>query len=151
MYFALLRWIIEKVQLQSLGDEPADQGPSLRFVQNEQESFWAPATRNRGPGAELSGHWHVTNLTLRNIVLVNARLADTGSQADGIAMSIRVTAIPPEGTRQVHVGFSCFPPITEGEESVKLDVIFSDNHAKKHQVCGIFYYKRAPLYCTARS
>jgi hypothetical protein len=144
MYFALLRWVTEKVWLPRLGAEPAaNQLPSLRFVQHEQESFWAPATRNRGPGTELSGHWQVTNLTQRNIVVVNARLTDT-NKANGIAISIRVTAIPPGGTRQVHVGFSCFPPITNGEELVKLDLIFTDNYAKNYQVCAVFCYKRAP-------
>src|SRR5262249_622356 len=46
----------------------------LRFVQNEQQSFWGPSGSGNKPGTQVAGHWHVTNTSDRNLVLLRVRL-----------------------------------------------------------------------------
>lgn len=70
------RWALSKVKNhpdKNLQDEvPKD---ALRFVQNEQQSFWGPAQHGKEVGTQVHGHWHVTNIAKDwNFVLLHARL-----------------------------------------------------------------------------
>jgi hypothetical protein len=57
------RWALRKVKNhpdKNRQDEvPKD---ALRFVQNEQQSFWGPAQWGKEMATQVRGHWHVTNI-----------------------------------------------------------------------------------------
>src|SRR5262245_19296054 len=53
---------------------PAKERP-LRFVLNDQQSFWGPANRREEEGTQLHTHWHVTNISDRNFLILKARVA----------------------------------------------------------------------------
>jgi putative intracellular protease/amidase len=112
----------------------------LRFVQNEQQSFWGPATLGKEQGTQVAGHWTVTNTLHSPIVLLKARL--DGYSASHVHVATEGTTgeyssrafIPARSIRQVVVQFSFFPVIASGFDPLFADVIFTDNFEDEHRV-----------------
>jgi hypothetical protein len=147
-----IRWALSKVsQPKGAGvNALLGGGRPLRFVQNEQQSFWGPAGSPIKPATQIAGHWHVTNTTDLTVVLLRAHLDGHDHQAQMIATSgfrdrvyARLTPIPAESMAQVTVNFMCSPPIISGTEPLIVDVIFTDNYEREHRVPSRFRYIRA--------
>jgi hypothetical protein len=122
----------------------------LRFVQTEQQSFWGPATRNRDPGTQVSGHWHVTNMSDLNVVLLRARLDGYEAQQSHVAaygfrdrVYSHLTPIPAGVMGQVTATFMFFPSIKTDNEPLIVDVIFTDNYEEEHRVPSRFRFIHA--------
>ena len=72
------RWVASKFW--SAKNSPAESPPPaersspaespLRFVIDEQRSFWGPVKSGDLPGTQVSGNWHVTNVSDRDIVFI---------------------------------------------------------------------------------
>ena len=75
---SILRWGLKPVRwawskLSQRSPTPDIRRP-LRFVQDEQQSFWGPAKNGEEHGTQIAGQWHVTNISDRDVVLLRARL-----------------------------------------------------------------------------
>ena len=123
----------------------------LRFVQNEQQSFWGPAMNGQEPGTQVAGHWHVTNTSDRNVVLLRARLDGypraftnfVATEGQHSRMYSSTHPIPARHMAQVTVNLVFFPPITSGAEPLVADIIFTDNFEDEHHARSRFRYIRA--------
>jgi hypothetical protein len=124
----------------------------LRFVQNEQQSFWAPCSRGQDPGTQVAGHWHVTNTTDRNIVLLRVRfdghlsvfsnVLTEGMREDRLYSSTH--PIPAHQMGRVSANCMFYPPIISGADPLIVDVIFTDNYENEHRTRSItFRFVRA--------
>jgi hypothetical protein len=123
----------------------------LRFVQNEQQSFWAPCSRGQDPGTQVAGHWHVTNTTDRNIVLLRVRLdghlsvfsnvLTEGMREDRLYSSTH--PIPAHQMGRVSANCMFYPPIISGADPLIVDVIFTDNYENEHRTRSTFRFVRA--------
>ena len=120
--------------------KPSQISRPLRFVQNEQQSFWGLAKRGDQPGTQVVGHWQVTNTSDRHIWLLRARLhghpsgySHVATQGeDGLYSSMHPALA--EHMRGVVANFTFFPPIRSGTEPLVVDVIFTDNFEDEHRV-----------------
>jgi hypothetical protein len=150
------RWVASKFW--SAKNSPAESPPPaersspaespLRFVIDEQRSFWGPVKSGDLPGTQVFGNWHVTNVSDRDIVLLNVRLENYG------AKHLRVStkeADPEAGTATFDSRNPCragrmsevitdlifFPEICHGSKPLIADVIFTDNYAEEHRVSSV--------------
>jgi len=100
--------------------KPARIDRPLRFVQNEQQSFWHPARRVDQPGTQVAGRWHVTNTSDQNIFLLSARLDGHASPADYVVveghdgMHSQRNPVPAQHMVSMSAHFMLFPSITSG-------------------------------------
>jgi hypothetical protein len=120
-----------------------DRDRPLRFVQNEQQSFWGPSKRGNELGTQVAGHWHVTNTTDRDVVLLRVRLDGYRSTfshmaTEGIRESSSTHPIPAHRMRGVSASLTFFPPIVSGTEPLVADVIFIDNYEDEHRTRSTF-------------
>jgi hypothetical protein len=123
----------------------------LRFVQNEQQSFWGPCRRGQDPGTQVAGHWHVTNTTDRNIVLLRVRLdgypsvfsnvMTEGMREDRLYSS--TYTIPAHQMGRVSANCMFYPPIISGADPLIVDVIFTDNYENEHRARSTFPFVSA--------
>src|ERR1700683_2852830 len=121
----------------------------LRFVQDEQQSFWGPARNGQQDGTQVSGGWHVTNMSDRNVVLLRARLEGHDTIFGHVAteglrdrLYAQMTPIPAEHMGRVVANLMYFPPIISGNGPLVADVIFTDNYEDEHRVPSRFRYIR---------
>lgn len=111
----------------------------LRVVQVDSTSFWGHMRRGSELGTQISGHWHVTNTSLRKLVLLKVRLVGYDAATshvvtegpDGVYGS---RIIRPRQITAIAVNLSYFPPIIVGQKSLVADVIFTDNYEDEHRV-----------------
>jgi hypothetical protein len=105
------RWIVNLAsKIRSTAKAGAER--PLRFVQNEQQSFWGPAMNGQEPGTQIAGHWHVTNTSDRNVVILRARLDGYPCKHSHVATSgfrdrvyAAITPVPAESMAQVTANF----------------------------------------------
>jgi hypothetical protein len=125
---------------------------TLRFVQDEQQSFWGTAGRGNEMGTQVAGRWRVTNTSDRNIFLLRARLDGHASPADhvitegGRGIYSSRHAVPAHQMANVSVHFMLFPPIASGTEPLVADVIFTDNLENEHRVRARFRSIQRPAH-----
>lgn len=67
--FGPIRWVWSKIK-----GGPRRRPISLSFVQSDRECRWSVARRGEELGTHVHGHWHVTNSSEGNVVLLKARL-----------------------------------------------------------------------------
>lgn len=117
----------------------------LRFVLNDQQSFWGQARSGDQAGTQVTGHWNVTNVSDRDIVILGARLANHAAH-----MTVVLTEGPADrfGRRtfnsrnsiranrmsQVTANLFFFPAICDGYDPLIADVVFTDNYESEHIV-----------------
>jgi hypothetical protein len=147
------RWLRSKLRRRSVHWTEGGSERPLRFVQDEQSSFWAPAPAKAGQdiGNQVSGRWHVTNVSDRNIVLLRARLHGYQAMRGNVhAHGLRddkvypaLMPIPAEKMGRVSADLFFFPAIISGNDPLVADIIFTDNYEKEHRVPSRFRYIRA--------
>jgi hypothetical protein len=142
-----VRWAWSKLPQRS--PQPNINRP-LRFVQDERQSFWGPARRGEEPGTQVAGHWHVTNTSDRNVVLLRVRLDGYQSDVSNVAteglrdrLYSSTYSIPAHRMARVTANLMCYPPIATGQEPLVADVIFTDNFEDEHRVRSRFRSIRA--------
>jgi hypothetical protein len=146
---APVRWIWSQLAKQRRAAKPSVARP-LRFVQSEQRSFWGPAGMGQQQGTQVSGHWHVTNMSDRNVVLLRARLDGYVHSQQHVGTSgFRDKAYPPimpvpaGKMAQVTADLIFFPSIISSTGPLVADVIFTDNYEEEHRVPSRFRFIRA--------
>ena len=149
---APFRWVWSK--LTKIHKQEAVPKDALRFVQNEQRSFWGagsswgPGTSGKETGTHVCGHFHVTNIVKDwNFVLLQVKLAGYDHKHSVVATSgfrdrpyPALTPIPAGKTAQVNVNLFFYPAITQDTEPLIADVIFMDNYGQEHRVPSTFRY-----------
>jgi TIR domain len=124
-----------------------DSNRPLRFVQNEQQSFWAPSKRGDEPGTQVAGHWHVTNTSDQDVVLLRVRLDGhtsafgniaTEGMTDGLFSSTH--PIPAHRMLRVAANLFYYPAIISGTEPLVVDAIFTDNYEQEHRKRSTFHF-----------
>jgi predicted permease len=118
----------------------------LRFVLNDEQSFWGQARIGDQPGTQVSGRWDVTNVCDRDVVILGARLANHLAQttvvftkspvADRFARHTFGSGNPIPANRMSEIMITLFfsPPICDGYDPLTADVIFTDNYEGQHVV-----------------
>jgi hypothetical protein len=82
---ARIRWLRAKFRkpqvltTQAMHEQATPERP-LRFVQIDQQSFWGSARSADQAGNQVCGHWNVTNVSDRDIAILNVRLAGHTAQ-----------------------------------------------------------------------
>jgi hypothetical protein len=121
----------------------------LRFVLNERQSFWARCRRGSENGTQVSAHWHVTNMSDRNYLLLEARL--NGHRCHDV---VTLGPAPEQPTHtfgrtfgknpiQAHemtelvATFMVFPPIDRDRDDIVADAIFTDNYGDEHRIRSV--------------
>jgi hypothetical protein len=106
---------------------------------------------NKEPGTQVAGHWHVTNTTDQNVVLLRARLDGYSCTSHVHTSGFRdrvypvTTPVPAESMAQVTAQFMCFPPIITSNKPLVVNVIFTDNFEDEHRVRARFRCNQAPM------
>jgi hypothetical protein len=128
----------------------------LRFVLNEHQSLWSHSSNNGQPGTYVHGHWHVTNVTDRDFVLLTARLSGYDAQfprvmtqspsADqfGVRTFASKNPILAGQLSEVAADFHFFPAILHGRDPFVADVIFTDNYGDEHRIRSVRFPYRGP-------
>jgi TIR domain len=123
----------------------SDGNRPLRFVQNEQQSFWGPCKRGNEQGTQVAGHWHVTNTSDRDVVLLHVRLDGHTSTfsnvaTEGIEDRLYGSTHPIPAHRMGRISANLFycPPIASGTKPLVADVIFTDNYENEHRARATF-------------
>ena len=138
-----LRWFRSRTK-----SKVQQKGISLSFVQSDQHCSWSVAGLNDQSGTHVYGHWHVTNSSDSDVMILKARL---GKYATHFT---RVGTRHPEDERpifgnysiqshqmsEVSVDFTFFPPIGRAPKPIISDVIFTDNFGYEHRVRTQFSY-----------
>ena len=148
--FAPFRWITSKIASRKK-KQPVER--PLRFAQEDHQSAWSPATAGDRHGTQVHGHWHVTNISNRNVVLLRARLDGHGAQFSHV-LAVRSDSnrrefgsnnpIPAETMSEVAADFTFFPAICHGREPFVCDVTFTDNYEEEHRVRSVRIPYRGP-------
>jgi hypothetical protein len=147
--FAPFRWIAAKIGSHKK-KQPIER--PIRFVLEERQSFWGPAKSGHEDGTQVHGHWHVTNMTDRNVVLLRARLEGHEAKNSHVLALTGTNRrqfdsrkpIPAQTISEVMADFMFFPAICGGSEPVVCDVIFTDNYEDEHRIRSVrFRYIRA--------
>ena len=119
---------------------PARSLRPLRFVQVEAQSFWGPARRGDEQGTQIAGHWHVTNISDQDVVLLRVRLdgyqSDFGNVAtEGLDERLYSSTFPVRAhcMASVTVNLMYFPAIHTGRAPLVADVFFTDNYENEHR------------------
>jgi hypothetical protein len=112
-----------------------------------------PAGSGNEQGTQLSGHWHVTNITKPSeqagenwdFVLLRVRIEGREHRNACIATSgfrerlyQQFTPIPAGKMAQAHADIMFFPAIANGTEPLHVDVIFTDNYGQEYRVPSKF-------------
>jgi hypothetical protein len=111
----------------------------LRFVPNERQALWTTGSVGSRQVTQVHGHWHVTNVSNRNVVLLQVRLANYEAEYSRVATKgpNPETGSPTFDNRnpiiagrmsEVIAHFTFSPPICDGHEPLVADVIFTDNY-----------------------
>jgi hypothetical protein len=143
--FAPFRWIAS--QIKSRKKPPAER--PLRFVLDEHQSIWSRAKSGDRQGTNVFGHWHVTNVSGRDVVLLRARLENYNAETSHVATKGTPDAqlmvptfdhknpIPAGEMSQVIAHFSFYPPICDSREPLVVDVIFTDNYEEEYRLRSV--------------
>jgi|SRR5664279_2862622 len=124
----------------------------LRFVLDDHQSLWSPAKSGDQHGTQVHGHWHVTNISDLNVVLLHARLEGHEAKfshvlalrGDNRRAFARRSPIPANTMSEVAADFTYFPAICSGREPLIADVIFTDNYEEEHRVRSVRFPYRGP-------
>jgi hypothetical protein len=127
----------------------------LRFVSDDHQSIWAEARegtqKNAQVGTQVSGHWHVSNVSDRDFVILKARLHGFEAKFAHV-----VTRGPKNNTfgskhpvrahtmSEVAATLMFFPAICDGHEPLIADVIFVDNYGDEHIVPSVRFKHVGP-------
>jgi hypothetical protein len=143
---APFRWLAAKFRATLARERsPLNERP-LRFVLNDQRSFWGQAHNGDQAGTQVNGQWHVTNVSDRDVVILGARLANHSAQTTFVATKSPVgdrvgvhifdfrNFIPANRMSEVVMTLFFFPPICDGYVPLIADVIFTDNYEGQHVV-----------------
>jgi hypothetical protein len=137
-----VRWVWSKLPQRS--PHPNVSRP-LRFVQDEQQSFWGPAGRGEEQGTQIAGRWHVTNISDQDVILLKARLDGRQTEfghvaTEGLSDRLYGFTYPIHAHRiaRVTANLTYFPAIQTGRAPLIADVIFTDNFENEHRVRSRF-------------
>ena len=134
--WAPIRWLAAKFRRKP---SPLHERP-LRFVLNDQRSFWGQAGSGDQAGTQVYGHWNVTNVSDRDVVILGARLANHSAQTTVVLTKNPVPdrfGVYTFGSRnpilanrmsEITITLFFFPPICDGYDPLTADVIFTDNY-----------------------
>jgi hypothetical protein len=144
--FAPIKWLWANFRTRAKSQpSPPDERP-LRFVPDGQLSSWGRVSRGNEPGTQVAGHWNVTNVSDRNVVILDARLANHAAEftlvatesavADrfGVRLFDSKNPIPAHRMSKVVATLHFFPSICDGPDPLVADVIFIDNYEREHVV-----------------
>lgn len=128
-----------------------DTARPLRFVQDEQQSFWGPSKRGNEEGTQVVGHWFVTNTSDRSVVLLRVRLDGYPSVSSLVVTEgmrenqLYSSTYPIHAHRMARVtaNFTFFPSIISGNGPLAADVLFTDNYEDEHRTRSTFHFVKA--------
>jgi hypothetical protein len=142
--FAFIKWgwtLVSDVLSKFAQARQRQKKPPLRFVLNEQASFWTPAGTQEG--THVRGFWYVTNTSVRNVVLLKARLRNRQAhffhvhayeQSD---VPSGGALIPAHHRVQMTADLSFLTVICTPREDLVADVIFTDNYGEEHRIRSV--------------
>jgi hypothetical protein len=136
-----LSWMRSKVPARTVDEK----GP-IRFVLNEQQSFWSTNVQN----TQVSGHWHVTNISERSVTLLAVRMPNLPQpQFSRVSTQALRTIertfelanpIPPGQMTEALTSLTFIPPISRDEKNPLItDVIFTDNYGDEHRIRNVSF------------
>jgi hypothetical protein len=113
----------------------------------------------------VAGHWDVTNVSDRDVVILGARLVDHSAQTTFVATKSPLdngfgvhtfgsrNPIPGNQMSEITMMLFFFPPICDGHDPLTADVIFTDNYEGQHVVrqAQFLPIKPAPTTLDAKS
>ena len=120
----------------------------ISFVPNDLRCHWSGVRFNEQSGTFVNGHWHVTNSSESDVMILKARLskyatrfAQVSTRHPGDERPIFGSyPIQPHQMSEISVDFTLFPPIGRAPKPIISDVIFTDNFKNEHRVRTQFYY-----------
>jgi hypothetical protein len=139
----LLRWLRSRKK-----NDARPKGISLIFVPNDQRCRWGGAKHNDQSGTFVSGHWHVTNSSESDVMILKARFGKYATRFVNVRTRhpederLIVGDYPIQSHRmsEVSADFTFFPPIARAPKPIISDVIFTDNFGNEHRVRTRFSY-----------
>jgi hypothetical protein len=151
---APIRWLAAKFRAIQRQPSPLDERP-LRFVLDEGRSFWGPARNGDQALTQVAGHWDVTNVSDRDVVILGARLANHSAQTTLVLTKSPVAGVRTFGSRnpipantmsEIMITLFFCPPICDGYDPLLADVIFTDNYEGQHIVRQVRFCPIRPVY-----
>jgi hypothetical protein len=141
------RWLASKIRSNEAAvPQPLAEAP-LYFSTDDQASAWSPAKKDESSGTQVVGHWHVTNVSNRDLVLRKVRLEGyeathshvltKGPEEAGTATYANRNPCAARYMSRVMANFWFFPEICNGREPLVADVIFTDNYGDEHRVPSV--------------
>jgi hypothetical protein len=141
------RWLASKIRSKEAAvPQPPAEAP-LYFSTDDQASAWSPAKKDESSGTHVAGHWHVTNVSNRDFVLLKVRLEGheathshvltKGPEEAGTATYDSRNPCAARYMSRVMANFMFFPEICKGREPLVADVIFTDNYGDEHRVPSV--------------
>ncbi len=128
---------------------------ALHFVSRDGRTDWRVVSRKVSGGQQgtmVNGHWHFTNVSQRDVVLLRARLENYGSETEP-EITMVVTKGPDleagsptfshrNPVRSGHMteviaNFIFYPPICHDREPLIADVIFTDNYEEEYRIKSV--------------
>jgi hypothetical protein len=137
--WAPVRWLLAKFRAPKSEPSYKEERP-LRFVFDEQQSFWGPLRRGDRTGTQLAGHWNVTNISDRDIVLLGVRLVNHRAEMaqvltpDAAGIFSSRNPISAHQMSQVTTHLTFFPAICDGYDPLIVDLIFTDNYESEYVI-----------------
>src|SRR5665213_2273944 len=150
---APFRWIASK--LSSRKNRAVDKRP-LRFVPEDRQTHWSPARAGDQEVTHVHGHWHVTNISGRNVTILRARLDGYQAKFSNVyALRPMESDLEPRhlGSNvpildgrmsEIWADFTYFSQICDGRDALVADVIFTDNYEEAHRIRSVRFPYRGP-------
>src|SRR5262249_18374398 len=109
-------------------------------------SFWGPAKRREEEGTQLHTHWHVTNISDRNFLILKARVAGYEAESSHVLVAREDTLarlifgrnpITAHHVTEMTASFLFLPIIRRDRGFIVADMIFTDNYGDEHLVSAV--------------
>jgi hypothetical protein len=151
------RWLWSK-RLQISQATPSE-GPPLRFVLNDMGAGWQLVERRGALCTSVSGHWHVTNVSDRNIMLLKCDADGRDAEHGVLATSAeyfnqpwdRNNYIPAHSMREVSAQLWFLGAIARNDQPLMLDLTFTDNYEDRYTLKNVRFKPRPSRVKAAKS
>jgi len=143
--WAPFSWLLRRWRLHKQKPSP------LAFVANDNQSRISRAQAGERVGSHAVAHFHVTNVSDYDVVLLKARLVGISHEYSGVS-----TAAGPQNMYdsrhpvrarsmgEVMVNFTIFPQAKVKKGTLIRDVIFTDNYGNEHRVRAVRFKALGP-------
>lgn len=123
---------------------------TIRLVPNTHRMWWGFGSISGKPAMQVVGHWHVTNIIDRPVMIPRAFLSRP--RTEGLMVLVRQYNgrtfgqyfIPAGATTELSADFWVTPPICREGEDFKAAVSVVDHFGNEHKVKGVVFRGREP-------